>query len=282
MNDLAVKNNAEEDDDESEWSTEDDDESEWSTEDESDLKTNLSPRMKKLAVKDKRAKVDDESEWSPKDKFDWVKPPAATVQDADETEEDDNKEDNVKQPAAAPVDSRCIKCNKTGTALKLCSRCRSAKYCGAECQKADWTQHKKTCFKPMDVADPDKFLFHAINQNKFLHNRTELKTFHLLIDCLRMRQEDEYSLAGELMTGTIYNQECTSAPAFKQFLHKAKSVPGLLPPWWTDAKAKECVAYELKKGHDWGLNAAREKSDIQEEWKDSYMPMKLRMIAEKV
>ncbi len=30
-------------------------------------------------------------------------------------------------------------------ALKKCSVCEAAYYCGAECQKADWKAHKKEC-----------------------------------------------------------------------------------------------------------------------------------------
>jgi len=32
-----------------------------------------------------------------------------------------------------------------GVALKVCSRCKQAPYCGAACQKAAWKGHKVTC-----------------------------------------------------------------------------------------------------------------------------------------
>ena len=31
------------------------------------------------------------------------------------------------------------------TSLHLCSGCRFTQYCGAECQKADWADHKEEC-----------------------------------------------------------------------------------------------------------------------------------------
>ena len=34
-------------------------------------------------------------------------------------------------------------CGKKGD--KTCNRCKKAKYCSAECQKADWSIHKKEC-----------------------------------------------------------------------------------------------------------------------------------------
>jgi len=74
----------------------------------------------------------------------------------------------------------------------------------------------------VDTTNPDKYPFHAIFQTEFRHNRDETKTYQLLIDCLRMHQEDVYALEGDLMFGTIYNQEASSIKAFKQFLRKAK------------------------------------------------------------
>ena len=35
--------------------------------------------------------------------------------------------------------------------MKRCSICKKAEYCGAECQKAGWKQHKKTCAPPLDA-----------------------------------------------------------------------------------------------------------------------------------
>ncbi|KAJ7642052.1 hypothetical protein FB45DRAFT_901686 [Roridomyces roridus] len=43
----------------------------------------------------------------------------------------------------------CIKCYKImdRNKLKLCARCQLAFYCGSECQKKDWAEHKKVCGK---------------------------------------------------------------------------------------------------------------------------------------
>ena len=32
--------------------------------------------------------------------------------------------------------------------FKRCSRCRAARYCSEDCQKADWPAHKRWCFAP--------------------------------------------------------------------------------------------------------------------------------------
>lgn len=236
----------------------------------------LSSDMENLAIGEEH-EDDNQEEWT-------------TEEEEESNDEDESghehESEHIRTTSAASTEPHCVKCNKTsssiGGTLKQCARCKEAKYCNAECQKAHWLVHKSNCHPPVDVSNPDKLPFHAINQNKFLHNRPEIKTFQLLIDCLRLRQEDEFFFEGELMSGTIYNEQRTSAPAFKQFLGKSKRVPGLLPPWWTEVKANECVAYGLQRGHNFGLHCVQEKSSIQEEWKDNQMPMKLRMIAERV
>jgi len=40
--------------------------------------------------------------------------------------------------------NRCIVCNKHNS-IKICSVCKLARYCGLECQKKDWKEHKKIC-----------------------------------------------------------------------------------------------------------------------------------------
>jgi len=45
---------------------------------------------------------------------------------------------------AAYVSNVCNRCNGRDN-LKTCNRCRLVRYCGRECQVADWKQHKKAC-----------------------------------------------------------------------------------------------------------------------------------------
>lgn len=97
-----------------------------------------------------------------------------------------------------------------------------------------------------------------------------------------MKQEDTHNIEGDTMTGTIYNGEVNSIPAFRVMLGKASQVQGLLPPWWNDDKAAECILYGRRSGHGFSLAAAQGKSDVQDHWKDPQMPMKLRMLGEKI
>jgi len=42
----------------------------------------------------------------------------------------------------------CSQCGTQGGLLKRCSMCRQVAYCGVECQRAAFRQHKKTCVPP--------------------------------------------------------------------------------------------------------------------------------------
>lgn len=47
---------------------------------------------------------------------------------------------------------RCFACNKEGTDLKRCGKCKLATYCSIACQKADWLpSHKANCLEEKTV-----------------------------------------------------------------------------------------------------------------------------------
>lgn len=151
------------------------------------------------------------------------------------------------------------------------------------CQKAHWKTHKKECSRLAGESDQpsssrsDSKPFTAISESKFLHDRSEDETYKLLVDIVRMRQEDKYTFLGDTMPGTIYNGGSSSIPAFRAMLRRAESIEGFLPPWWTVDKEAECI-----RKHGAALAEAQEKSDIQEAWGDQWMPMKLRMVGEQI
>jgi hypothetical protein len=47
----------------------------------------------------------------------------------------------------------CSVCGLATDSLKACSRCRDKQYCGRECQRRDWPDHKKTCNVARVAAD---------------------------------------------------------------------------------------------------------------------------------
>ncbi|KAH9948573.1 hypothetical protein B0H21DRAFT_820890 [Amylocystis lapponica] len=51
--------------------------------------------------------------------------------------------------------SKCNNCyiSQTEKPLHKCARCKAAKYCSKECQKADWKKHKGICANNAALAD---------------------------------------------------------------------------------------------------------------------------------
>lgn len=207
----------------------------------------------------------------------------------------------------------CFTCHKvqaelTNT-LKRCAKCQGALYCSRKCQTDDWKKHKRSCFSQAPSASPQPSAppnsrgptgqplnpqrptgqhnagFSAVNHllgltnDDYLHALPEKEAFAQLIDCFRMRMEDEYTY-GQNNIG-IYAEE-SPVPVFKRFLDLAESRPGLLPPWWNAAKRRECETMAVDSNGWSDINCAIEKSDIQEHYDNNSMPMMLRVLGEKV
>ena len=80
---------------------------------------------------------------------------------------------------------------------------------------------------------------------------------------------------------SLYDGSSNSLPDCRKFIRLAKGIDGLLPPWWSQEKERECDALGLGVGWS-SLSAAVEKSDIIEHYGDPTMPMQLRMLGEQV
>jgi tetratricopeptide (TPR) repeat protein len=50
-------------------------------------------------------------------------------------------------PRAGHSTKKCDHCGAVKKQLKICSRCKTARYCGQGCQKAAWGKHKTSCGK---------------------------------------------------------------------------------------------------------------------------------------
>lgn len=131
--------------------------------------------------------------------------------------------------------------------------------------------------------DQDTKPYTAISKNLFFHDRLESNTFQLLIDTLRMRQQDELNFDRVRMPGSIHARNNPSSErAFRDFILRAQAVPGYLPTWWKgEISTDACVEYASRNA-DFSLAVAQEKGDIQKTWDEDRMHIVLRMVAERV
>lgn len=122
----------------------------------------------------------------------------------------------------------------------------------------------------------------GLSNDDYLHKLPEKDVFIQLIDCFRMRMEDEYTFKGD--NYGIYGGD-SPVPPFKKFLDLAEKRDKLLPSWWNKKKRQECerLAYNKSGLNEWAdIHSAVEKSDIIEHYGDGMMPMKLRVLGEKI
>lgn len=176
--------------------------------------------------------------------------------------------------------------------LKRCAKCQTTTYCSRECQKGDWKSHKRICAsnasarsEPSSTPGPSTGAHNpgfdvanallGLGNDDFLHSLPERKAYIQLIDCFRMRMEDEYTFGANNFG--IYGGD-DPVPVFKKFLDLAEKRDRLLPSWWNREKRRECERLAMG-GDRWAdISCAVEKSDIQEHYGDGMMPMKLRIL----
>jgi len=193
-------------------------------------------------------------------------------------------------PVKAPDDRTCSSCGKDesalpdGAKLKSCARCRNAFYCNAACQQAHWKDISGQMVGTLQMSarpvnHKHNCPFAALRNDLYLKTMpTEQKVYEALIDAHRLRRDDEYKFDGDACG--LYGGD-RPWPDFEEFLDQAEG-SSQLPTWWSKEKREACEAYAARKGHGFQLDSAVEKSDIIENYKDPLMPMKLRMLAEKV
>ncbi|KAH6892426.1 hypothetical protein B0T10DRAFT_294595 [Thelonectria olida] len=192
----------------------------------------------------------------------------------------------------------CTICKKPDTevSIKRCAKCSDTPYCSRECQKKDWKAHKKICGKsagaqsdtPHDRSlSPPKGLdggisqpFTRLDNNTWLHGRSESDVFRLLLEAYRLRTEDDYNMEGNADADGLYGGNPDGLPGFRRFLNAAERRPGLLPDWWNAEKRKACEGLGLDEKCWQNLKCAIEKSDVIEHYGDPQFPMQLRMFAE--
>ncbi|CAJ2511441.1 Uu.00g070660.m01.CDS01 [Anthostomella pinea] len=119
--------------------------------------------------------------------------------------------------------------------------------------------------------------FSHLDQGTYLYDRPEQDVYKLLIDCYRLRMDDNLKFDRVLEPDSIYQQHVSSGlPGFRRFVRMAQAI---LPPWWSEEKQKECEA----SATGWSdLDVKIQKADIIRCYGDDHFPMQLRFLAEAV
>lgn len=110
--------------------------------------------------------------------------------------------------------------------------------------------------------------FTRLDNGTWLHNRPEIDVYRLLIDAYRLRVEDTYVMEGDFMEGSIYAGNTDGLRGFRNFLRRAATVSGLLPPWWNNEKKAACEQLGMDTSQWSDLRCAVEKHDIIEQYGD--------------
>jgi len=77
---------------------------------------------------------------------------------------------------AVLYNGQCAKCKESKLKMYKCSKCLTARYCGEECQKAHWREHKKKC----SPANTDEIKLSKLNQRLLFWKAVEdMKKFGL-------------------------------------------------------------------------------------------------------
>jgi splicing suppressor protein 51 len=197
----------------------------------------------------------------------------------------------------------CTSCRKAPpeVTLKHCAKCKTARYCSRDCQKADWKAHKKVCGSiggsagdldppmagqmlspPKGLDKPIAMPFTRLENGTWLYDRPPTDVYRLLLEAYRLRMEDNYTMEGDVDADSLYGGAPSGLPGFRRFLRLAGSRPGLLPPWWNAESQRECERFGMDETQFQDLRCAVEKSDIIEHYGDARFPMQLRMFAEAV
>jgi len=166
----------------------------------------------------------------------------------------------------------CTRCKYPQSNLDILARCAACctPYCTPSCLRYDKTKHAKRCGRriaphnimvldgPVQVDEP----FTRLARGTWLHGcRSRKDVFRLLIDCYRLRVDDQdtLSIEGEhepipILEGND-DDEGGMRKGFEEFLEVVAQREMILPDWWDEAARVECMAFgglEVKGGEKVG------------------------------
>ncbi|KAK5626798.1 hypothetical protein RRF57_002513 [Xylaria bambusicola] len=118
--------------------------------------------------------------------------------------------------------------------------------------------------------------FQRFMRGDYLQGRPDTDVYRLLSHAYFLRKADSRIYNGDSTDG---GQLDFDFKGFREFLNKAKQIPRMLPPWWSDKKQAECE--ELGGQTRWGsLAYAIRRTDIRQQYREPFMDIQLRLLAE--
>lgn len=186
----------------------------------------------------------------------------------------------------------CIRCKRPQTnaeEVKNCDKCQTA-YCSTDCLKADKKKHQKYYrHRTEGGSDPSptnpnntglvaltNLPFTRLDLGMYLHHRPRRDVFRLLLDCYRLRVDDDIKFDNIKAPDSLH-------AGFREFLDLAKQRQNLLPTWWDEAAATQCQAFGTRGVAGWyTLERRVSKREVNEHYNSSHMAVQLRLLGEVV
>ncbi len=129
------------------------------------------------------------------------------------------------------------------------------------------------------MAPTHRTFFQTLLPPDFLHHFPETTVFEILDDAYDLRVVDRVKL---LTPDDAAPAEGGGWSAFERFLDLAEKRGGLLPGWWCAGKRRECERFAAQAA-ELGVDAPKVNGHwVMLRYRDFLMPMKLRLLAERV
>ncbi|KAF9111115.1 hypothetical protein BGX27_005374 [Mortierella sp. AM989] len=92
---------------------------------------------------------------------------------------------------------------------------------------------------------------------------------------------DHYNVNVDIERDSIYGKKPNPQEGFRRYLRLAETRNGLLPSWWSQEKAVECVDFSTK--NQWSsLENPIGKDDVREHYEHPFMTLQLRLFGQQV
>ena len=134
------------------------------------------------------------------------------LEDNDDSVDSEEDAGGAAKADTGATEATSPSCGLPGCEIKvikggLCSQCRSVNYCSKEHQRSDWPSHKSTCRaakkQPKQTVSSLDEIQNPLAWSVGLGPK---KQREWLVDCYRMRLDDDYAVGGDVRGGSLYDQ----------------------------------------------------------------------------